>query len=196
MEPDSSHSPMLSNAPDVGNLRHRCVGSENPLRVQTNDTNQVGHLANLPRDPPVLGSLPHSCDQADQDFNGWDRSTQVHFPPQSLRGPEHTGPSSSSLPDPPLTPISRKRKRTNSVDLAATDGSRPTPSSPDEQTEPSPAIKFAERRNVAYEIWAFVRAAETDEDISAEQWPDDYDVHLTKRPDATFVVCKFCTEFG
>ena len=35
-----------------------------------------------------------------------------------------------------------------------------------------------------------------DEDLPPELWPNDYNQHLTERPDAPFVGCEICTEFG
>ena len=60
----------------------------------------------------------------------------------------------------------------------------------------SSIIKFTQRKNTAYDVWAFVRAVETEENMPAEQWPDDYNEYLTKRPDTLLIGCKLCTEFG
>lgn len=73
--------------------------------------------------------------------------------------------------------------------------------SPDEQIDqstpdPPSAIGYVGRKNTAYEIWIFTRAIETDENVPAERWPDDYNQYLTKRPDTMFVGCKFCTQLG
>ena len=62
--------------------------------------------------------------------------------------------------------------------------------------DPSSVIKFTQWRGATYDIWAFVRGVAVEDDVLAEQWPDDYDGHLTRRPNAPFVGCKFCTQFG
>jgi len=163
--------------------------------------NNVLHPAHYPNGLSFLGPLPPSCDQAIQDFNTWNRSAQGCYPSQPLQGPGNAGPPSPSPLDRPPPPVSRKRKRAIPADSAAVGGYGPIPGSPDVQTErstpePTPAIKFTERKNSAYEIWAFTRAIRTDEVVPAEQWLDDYGDHLTSRPDSTFVGCKFCTQFG
>lgn len=58
------------------------------------------------------------------------------------------------------------------------------------------AVKLAGRKNTAYDIWVFVRAVTTNQDLPREQWPDDYDQHLVGRPDSPFIGCKLCTQFG
>ena len=172
-----------------------------PLRIQTNDTNNVYHHTNHPSGFPFSAPLPPMRTQAAQEFNVW--NTQDRSPPQPLQGPGHIGPPPPPLPDrPPPSTVPHKRKRVRTINTAAVggygpildglDGERTEPSTPDS----SPTIKFVERKNSAYEIWAFTRAAETGEDVPAVDWPDDYGNHLTKRPDATFISCKFCTEFG
>jgi hypothetical protein len=173
-----------------------------PPRLQTAGINDTYRGANRPKDPTSLGPLPPSHTQPLQDSNLWNRSAHGLFSSQPLRGPGHAGPSSTPLPDHLLPSISRKRKRTTSLDSAAIGGYGPIPlSSQDVQTEPStpdlsPEIKFAERKNSAYEIWAFIRPVETAKVVPADQWPDDYRDHLTKRPDAMFIGCKLCTQFG
>lgn len=63
-------------------------------------------------------------------------------------------------------------------------------------TEAAPVVKFAGRKGTAFEIWLFARGVDTKEDVVPEQWPNDYDRYLTKRPDTPFVGCKLCTQFG
>ncbi|KAF9646288.1 hypothetical protein BDM02DRAFT_3271066, partial [Thelephora ganbajun] len=177
---------------------HR-VGSAS--RAQTNNANIAHPHPYPPRDLSFLGPLPSSCDQAIQDLNPWNRSAQDCFPSQLLQGPGQVGPSPSSPPDRPPPPVSHKRKRTTSSDSAAEGGYGPIPDSLDQQTDgstldSSPAIKFTGRKSTAYEIWAFTRAVKTDEVVPAKQWLDDYNDHLTRRPDTLFVGCKFCTQFG
>ena len=189
---------------DLGSRLHHCVDSEHhssrlPSQAQTDNADNSHHHANHPTDPSFFGLPPLSCDQPVRGVSALDRSIQGCFPSQQLRGPGYTGTTPPPLPDCPLSPTSRGP--TASPDLDAVDGYGPTPGSPDQQTEPStsdlhPTARFARRKNSAYEIWAFIRAVETDEVVPAEQWPDDYDDHLTHRPDTTFVGCKLCTQFG
>lgn len=146
-------------------------------------------------DPPTAPlSIPPAQINAENNFHHCvgPEHPPSHLPLQS----QSDNAGNHSLPS-----TSRKRKRTTSLDSAAVGGYGPISTSPGEQTEPStpdlsPVIKFAERKNSAYDIWPFTRAVETDEIIPADHWPDDYGDFLTKRPDATFVGCKLCTEFG
>ena len=98
-------------------------------------------------------------------------------------------------------PLKRKHKRAASPEPAEVGGYGPIPGSPSERTErstpdPPPAIGYTGRKNTAYNIWMFTRAVETNKEVAANDWPDDYGDHLTKRPGTTFVGCKFCTQFG
>ena len=135
------------------------------------------------------------------DFGPWNHPGQGSFPSPTLCGPGQAGPSSPSFPDLPPLPELGKGKRAASPDPAEVGGFGPTLGSPDEQTDqstpdPPPAVGYAGRKNTAYEIWVFTRAVETDENVPAEHWPDDYSQYLTKRPDTMFVGCKLCTQFG
>ena len=190
-----------------------------PSPVQTSG---VYHRTHHPGGLSFIGAVPPSIDQALQDFNAWNRSEKGCFPSQPLRGPGQTGPPLPSLPDhfwapdcpppnhPPANctppdplppPISRKRKRTTSSDSAAAGGYGPIPGSPSEQTErstpdPPPVFKSTGRKGSACEIWAFTRAVQTNEDVPAAEWPNDYNTYLDTRPDTAWVGCKICTEFG
>ena len=191
---------------DAENQPHRYVGPDDPsshppLQTWTDDSNNIYDHAHCTNNHSFLGLLPPSCSQAVHDFNEWNCSTQGCFPLQSLQAPAQAGPSSLPDPGPPLLSIPQKRKRTTSVDSATAGGCGQVPGGLDVRTEPStpepsPEIKFNERKNSAYEIWAFTRPVNTDEVVPTQQWPDDYNDHLTKRPDATFVGCKLCTQFG
>lgn len=154
-----------------------------------------------PRDLSFIGPLPSSREGAIRDFNAWNRSTEGCFPSQSLRGPGETGPPLPSLLNPATT--THKRKRATSPDNAAVGGYGPMPSSPGEkrnQSAPDPNLShttdYTGPQNIAYEIWAFVRPADSDEKLQVHQWPNDYDQHLNRRPDSLFVSCKLCTQFG
>ena len=129
-------------------------------------------------------------------------SSNFPSPPQPLRGPGSIGRLLPSLPDCPLPVVSHKRRRTTSPEPAAMGGYGPIlGGDPDDETgqvvtDPSPAVKFTGRKNAAYDIWAFTRAVNTNEDILPGQWPNDYDQHLAGRPDSLFVGCKLCSQFG
>jgi len=195
----------LSAQTNVGSQFYRYANleyssSHPPSQANGNVNDTYPHLNGL----TFVGQLSQSSDQTIQRFGDWNRSTEGLYPSQLLQGPGQVGPSSSHPQGPhrPLPPITRKRRRTTSPDPAAAGGYGPIPGGPDEQTDreptpdPTPAIKFTERKNSAYDIWAFTQAVETDENIPAEQWLDDYGDHLTRRPDTTFIGCKFCTQFG
>jgi len=101
--------------------------------------------------------------------------TQSRFPLQQLRGPGQTGRSLSPSPDRSSEKTPWKRQRTIS---------------------PEPVIHFTERKTTAYDVWLFVRALQTAEEVPQDLWPSDYGKRLSKRPDTSFVGCKFCTHFG
>ena len=173
--------------------------SRPPIPHLVGDKIYFGHY---PKDLPYLGPPP-SHEKPIEDFNAQNRPAQGHFPSQSLQGPGHFGPPSPPLPNPPTTTL--KRKRTVSPEHAAAGGSGLTAISDSSDEEPdqltadrdsSPTIKLTERKNTAYDIWAFTRPVETNEDITADRWPDDYNHHLTKRPETPFIGCKLCTQFG
>jgi len=158
------------------------------------------HNLHHPPDLSFLGQSSSSDNQAIRDFNAWNCSAQGCFPSQELQGPGQAGRPPRTIPDPPLT-VPQKRKRSTSLEHAAAGSYGPIPGSSHEELNqqtsdkhPSPTIKFTERKNGAYDIWAFARALETD--AAPERWPDDYGQHLNKRPDARFLGCKLCTEFG
>lgn len=166
-----------------------------------NNTSNAHHNVYHPAGLSFLGSIPPSFEQGVQSFNAWMHSPGGCFPSQPLRGPGEPGPSSSIIPDSPTVP--NKRKRTLSPERAAVGGYGPIPGDPHEEPsrrtpdqDPSPEIEFNERKNSAYDVWAFARGLLTNETIPADQWPRDYNQHLTKRPDESFLGCKFCTEFG
>ena len=151
---------------------------------------------------PPLGSPRSSHNEAIQDSNASNRPAQGCFPSQTLRGPGQTG---GFLPPPPCDPPTapHKRKRETSPEYPAVGGygpilhgldNEPNPLTPDR--DPSPKIKRTKRKTSAYDIWAFIRPVETDEDIQIDRFPNDYDEHLETRPDTPFIGCKFCTQFG
>lgn len=118
-----------------------------------------------------------------------------------LRGPGEPGtpPVPHQVFPPPVTSRKRKRRRnrTPSPEPAAVGGYGPITEEPGRITVvPSPTIKFSERKNTAYDVWAFVRGVEVEGNIPIEQWPNDYDQRLTRRPDTLLIGCKLCTEFG
>ena len=204
---ERTHRPIEGPASPTGaeHEPHNCSHPERPppqpqFRADTERANDIHHRAEHPWDLSPFGSLPPSHNQV-QEFNVWNQSAHGRFPPLALRGPGHAGPPSPAPQDPAPPHTSRKRKRTTPLDSATVGGYRPIPGSPDDRTEPSTpgpisTIEFTGRKNSAYEIWAFARPAETDEMVPADQWPDDYDEHLQKRPDAMFIGCKLCTQFG
>ena len=117
-----------------------------------------------------------------------------------VMGPQ-TCPPVTSPSNPPPPPVSRKRKRAPPPDPAVVESCGPILSDPGEETDqstpdPPHTTKFTTRKNSACEIWAFTRAVKTAEDIPTEQWPSDYDSHLSTRPKSSFVGCKFCSQFG
>jgi len=140
----------------------------------------------------------------DEVFQRSSDSGSAGFPPQPLRGPGLTGLPLQPVRSHPLPTTSRKRQRTASPEPAATGGYGPIPNvglggEADRVPAINPgfaAVKFARRKNSAYEIWIFVRAVMTDQYVPPEQWPNDYDQHLVKRPDSPFIGCKLCTQFG
>jgi hypothetical protein len=153
-----------------------------PSHLDNNIHNHPRH----PGDPSSSGTLPLSNDRTIQGADTWDRSPQGHLSP--LRN--HPVPSS------------RKRKRMGSpepstagVHRPSSDGTLDGESSQTNKVS-SPTVNFTERKKTAYDVWVFTRAIDTSEAILPEQWPDDYDQRLTKRPDSSFVGCKFCTQFG
>jgi hypothetical protein len=122
----------------------------------------------------------------------------IDLPSQSFGGPEQVSPPiPDSLEHHPAEP--RKRKRTSTPEYA--EGSDHETTSEEEEDEamldpnPSPSVRFG-RKNSAYDVWAFVRPAQTREDIPDNQWPKDYDILLTSRPHTPFIGCKLCTQFG
>ena len=144
---------------------------------------------------PDQPSFPH-YDQAIHDSDAWNPSTHPRFPPWSPQGPGQATSSSHSIYNPPAA--SNERKRTTSPDHDIGGGYEPTPSGshegqtrPTSDRSPSPTIDFTERRDSAYDIWAFTRAVDTNQIVPSNQW-----LHLNKRPQTQFIGCKFCTEFG
>jgi len=194
----------LSAQSNAGSWFYRYADSEYPSSHPPSQANgNINDTYRHPNDLPFLGQLPQLSDQAVHGFSDWNSSMAGLYPSQLLQGPGQAGPSSLSQgPCLPLPSIPRKCKRTTSPDPAAVGGYGPIPGSPDERTDqestpdPGPAIKFTERKNSAYDIWAFAWAVKTDENIPTEQWLDDYGNHLTRRPDTMFIGCKFCTQFG
>ena len=105
---------------------------------------------------------------------------------------------SASLPDCPLPVTLHKCKRVSSPEPAAAGGYGPISGSQESYgvtMDLLPTIKFTGRKNSAYDIWLFIRALRTDEDLPPELWPNDYNQHLTEQSDAPFVGCELCTEF-
>ena len=170
-----------------------------------------------PQGLSFLGQSSSPDEQIIQDFNTWTCSTQGLFPSQPLQDPGQAGHPPRTIPGPPTVPqqaghprtipnpptIPRKRKRATSPERAAVGGYGPIPgNSHEEQNQqtpdqnPSRTIRFTERKNCAYDVWAFVRALETKAVPPSETWPDDHHQHLNKRPDSPFLGCKFCTDFG
>jgi len=165
----------------------------NPLDMnRRNRSVRPGINPPLPADLSFLGPPPLSRGQPDQDT----------FLPQQLRGPGSAGLPLPSLSDRPLPAASRKRTRTISPEPAVTGGYGPISDGgfdggADRTKLVSPhAVKLAGRKNTAHDIWAFVRAVETNETIPQEDWPNDYNRYLVKRPSSSFIGCKLCTQFG
>lgn len=148
-----------------------------------------------------LGVSPPSHDEALQEPAAWNRSDlPSEVPSPALRGPGGTeGPLAPyHSPPPPVAPRKRKRGQEHtSPDSTAVGGYGPTTEdSMQGVAGPSSPTKFVKRRNAANDVWTFVRGVGTEDGVSIEQWPDDYDEHLARRPDTPFVGCKFCTQFG
>ena len=202
LRPPTPSSAMPPNM-NTGNHSHRDASSalpssHLPFQPYIDGIRNVYRPTYHPEEHSFLGPLPPSSDQAIHDFDTWNHSARGCFPSQTLCGPGHTGPSDNNHPPPPNP---HKRKRAASPDPAEVGGYGPIPGSPSEQTErstpdPPPAIGYTGRKNTAYDIWMFTRAAETNKEVTANDWSDDYGDHLTKRPGTTFVGCKFCTQFG
>ena len=122
-------------------------------------------------------------------FTAWMRSPEGCFPSQSLPDPSPPSPSVPNHNHPPT------------LDSAAVGGYGSTPGSQYEQSDgstpdPAPTVKFAGRKNTAHDIWPFTRAVKTASVVPDEEWLDDYNDYLVERPEATFVGCKLCTQFG
>lgn len=119
-----------------------------------------------------------------------------------LQGPGQVGGFLPPPPcDPPIAP--HERGRANSPAYPAVGGYGPIlngldegPNSLTPDRDLSPRIKRTKRATSAYDIWAFIRPVETDEDVPIDLFPNDYDEHLESRPDTPFIGCKFCTQFG
>ena len=62
--------------------------------------------------------------------------------------------------------------------------------------DPPTTVKFSRWKNVAHDVWPFIRAIEKKEEVPSNLWPDDYNNHLTEKPKTDYIGCKFCTEFG
>lgn len=180
---------------------HHYISLESPSPPHYHFNNNGYHHTYPPNDPSFLGPLHPLHDQAIHNFNAWNRSTRGCFPSQLLQGPGQTSAPPPSPSGRPLSTASCKRKRATSPGPAVVGGYGPIPGGLDEESEqstpgPPPAIKFTERKNSAYDVWAFLRAIEADEVIPDDQWPDDYNRHLVRRPKSQFVSCKLCSQFG
>jgi hypothetical protein len=128
-----------------------------------------------------------------------------------LQGPGQAGPppclpartpGQACPPSPPHWQNRRPRKRKQGASPvgAAVGGYRPILGGLDDErgrSDPEPGSSLlVQRKNGAYDIWAFVRAVNTDEELPSDEWPNDYDQHLTCRPETEFIGCKLCTQFG
>jgi len=161
--------------------------------------NDVRDHTRHPKDLSFLGPLPLSHNQAIHNFGVWNCSAQGGLSSQPLQGPGQASPLPPSLPDRPLPVASHKCKQAISPEPAAVGGYGPISGSQESDgvtMDLLPTIKFTGQKNSTYDIWLFIRALRTDEDLPPELWPNDYNQHLTERPDAPFVGCKLCTEFG
>ena len=145
--------------------------------------NNIHDYVRHPNELPFPRPSPLSHDQAIQDING---PRQAGLSPFPL--PIHLPPASS-----------RKRKRMTSPEPGAARVSRLPPDDAESDPMnmvPPPVVEFTGRKTTAYDIWPFTRVVHSAEDIPSNQWPDDDDQYLTKRPDSLYVGCKLCTQFG
>jgi hypothetical protein len=191
-----------STQTNMGSRSHHPASPESASsHLPSQNDRNVNGIDGHAYDPSSLSfveSFRPSDNQRSQSFSTWMRSPQDCFPSLALQDP---GPPSPPIPNhnPPLT--SQKRKQTTSLNPAAVGGYGPIPGSQYELSDrstpdPSPVIQFTRRKNSAYDVWVFTRAVATNVVVPAEQWPDDYDDYLTKRPGTEFVGCKLCTQFG
>ena len=201
-------------------LPDRSLGPRSSSRhhsLPPSHNNDIYNDTRHPQGLPFLGPLPSSNAYAERAFDGWNVSPEGCFPLQPLRGPGQFGdplPSTARQPFPPtsdpippaphhhLPAAPSKRKRIASPEPATVGGYGPISDGKSDQeadrmaVDPSPTVKFGGRKGTAHDIWAFVRAIESNEPVPFEQWPDDYNEHLSKKPKTTYVGCKFCTQFG
>ena len=152
----------------------------------------VSHRVHGPKDLSFLGTSPASREKALQDLATWNCSDGSEVPSMVLRRPGGTGvPLAPRLNPPPPTATHKRKRRHNQIslpDLAAVGGYGPMTEDSGRVTVGSYSIvKLTERKNSAYGIWVFVRGIETEDQIPIEQWPGDYDRHLSRRPDVPFV---------
>ena len=166
-----------------------------PFQPYINNINNV-YCCTYHPEHSFMGLLPPLSDQVTHNFDTWNCSAQGCFPLQTLRGPGHAGPFSHNHP-----PNLHKCKHAASPDPAEVGSYGPIPGSPSEWTErltpdPPPAIGYTGQKNTAHDIWMFTQAAETNNEVAANDWLDDYSDHLTKQLGTTFIGCKFCTQFG
>ena len=172
------------------------------LQVWFPPDNDVRRHAHNPKDLALLGTPPLSHDEAIQSGAAQNCCEKPGVPPSTLQGPGEPGTPLAPQHGVPPQPTSRKRKRRQkrapSPVPAAVGGYGPINDEPGQiAVIPSTMITFAERKNTAYDVWAFVRGVQVEGNhLPIEQWPKDYDRHLTRRPETPLLGCKLCTEFG
>ena len=180
---------------------------------------EVGHRHSAESLSDLNGTQPHhhfhppshqSSDwrpQTIDEFNAWNASPQGMFPsslispghnPDQLPHPESRHPACAErAPADNANP--RKRKQTTK--LGSSVGGY-GPMSPETSTEtgplnPSPPQSNSkQRRNAAYDVWAFARPLVSDEEPPTDQWPTSSEQHLTEKPKTAWFGCKLCSQFG